>query len=120
MVRVITGSPDGLSSGLMTASIPSNQKTLEIHFDLIMLFILSRQEMRPSGAVLIPGCVVREVLDGETPGVKLRHCLQVSRPGLDSGASSIWLAAEAVAEFSEWKEMLTIAANKRRSRVSNI
>ena len=107
----------------MTASIPSNQKTLEIHFDLIIIFIdiiLSRQDMRPSGAVLIPGCVVREVEDGETPGVKLRHCLQVSRSGLDSGASSIWLAAEAAAEFSEWKELLTIAANKRRSRVSNI
>ena len=80
--------------------------------------MLPCQDTRPSGAVLLPGCVVREVEDGEAPGAQPRLCLQVSRPGLDSGASSIWLAAQVAAEFSEWKEMLAIAANKRRSQVS--
>ena len=81
--------------------------------------MLSRQDTRPSGAVLLPGCVVREVESVEVPGAKPRHCLQISRPGVDSGASSIWLATEAEAEFTEWKEMLAIAANKRRSQVSS-
>ena len=72
--------------------------------------------------MLLPGCVVREVESVEVAGAgaKPRHCLQVSRPGVDSGASSIWLAAEAEAEFTEWKEMLAIAANKRRSQVSSM
>ena len=54
----------------------------------------------------------------DEPGVMPRRCLQVSRSGIDAGASSIWLASEAEAEFTEWKEMLSIAANKRRSQVS--
>ena len=66
--------------------------------------------------MLLPGCVVRQV---EAPG-ETGHCLQVSRPGSDAGASSIWLAAEAETEFSEWKEMLDIAANKRRSQVARV
>ena len=49
------------------------------------------------------------------------YCLQVSRPEQDTtGASSIWLASNVENEFSEWKEMLNIAANKRRSQVGVI
>ena len=70
------------------------------------------QDLRPSGAVLLPGCNVREL--GERPGERTGHCLLISRP---DGASCIWLLAENITEFNEWKEMLEIAATKQRSRV---
>jgi len=62
-------------------------------------------DLRPSGAVLLPGCSVKETEPGR---------LQISP---HHGGSSIWLAAtNNMAEFGEWRDMLEIAANKQRSR----
>ena len=70
-------------------------------------------DLRPSGAVLLPGCSVKEL--AERPGDKTGgHCLLISRP---DGGSCIWLLADNTSEFNEWREMLEIAANKQRSRV---
>ena len=70
---------------------------------------LTRQDLRPSGAVLLPGCSVKETEPGR---------LQISP---HHGGSSIWLAAtNNMAEFGEWRDMLEIAANKQRSRVRQL
>ena len=63
---------------------------------------------------MLPGCSVKEL--GERPGERTGHCLLISRP---DGGSCIWLLADNTPEFNEWKEMLEIAANKQRSRVSS-
>ena len=72
--------------------------------------------------MLLPGCVIKQldIADRQDPVLAAtpRYCLQVFRPDSDSGASSIWLAADSETEFAEWKEMLHIAANKRRSQVN--
>ena len=78
-----------------------------------MMITLAWQDLRPSGAVLLPGCSVKEL--AERPGERTGgHCLLISRP---DGGSCIWLLADNTPEFNEWKEMLEIAANKQRSRV---
>ena len=75
------------------------------------------QDTRPSGAVLLPGCVIRQV---EAGAAQPRYTLQLCRPDTShvaGDAGSIWLAADSEAEFAEWSEMLDMAANKRRSQV---
>ena len=70
------------------------------------------QEIKPSGALLLPGCTIRQM----EPLEDQNHSLQITRPD----GSTVWLAADSDQDCMEWKDLLSIAASRRRSQVLHI
>jgi len=68
----------------------------------------SETEAKPSGALLLPGCTIRQM----EPQEEQNHSLQITRPD----GSIVWLAADSDQDCLEWKDLLSIAASRRRSQ----
>lgn len=68
----------------------------------------SENEIKPSGALLLPGCTIRQM----EPLEDHNHSLQITRPD----GSTVWLAADSDQDCMEWKDLLSIAASRRRSQ----
>ena len=74
-----------------------------------MLYIYLFQELKPSGALLLPGCTI-QLMD---PQDEQKHSLQITRPD----GSTVWLAVDTEHDCLEWKDLLSIASSRRRSQV---
>jgi hypothetical protein len=68
----------------------------------------SENEIKPSGALLLPGCTIRKM----EPQEEQNHSLQITRPD----GTVVWLAADSDQDCLEWKDLLSIAASRRRSQ----
>merc|ERR1719250_488734 len=68
----------------------------------------SENEHKPSGALLLPGCSIRKM----EPQEDQNHSLQITRPD----GTVVWLAADSDQDCLEWKDLLSIAASRRRSQ----
>jgi len=68
----------------------------------------SETELKPSGALLLPGCTI-QLMD---PQDEQKHSLQITRPD----GSTVWLAVDSEHDCLEWKDLLSIASSRRRSQ----